>query len=528
MEYKRWFVVIVVLFFSFFKSGSVFADGLFISDEHKHLYLPDQKAIIAWDSGIEQMILSSKVRADEISNMVWVVPIQSSSKPEVSASDFSIFRDFVSYFSEKDSLNYSYFGRESKDILQGIDVVEEKKIDIYEIAILRTTSFDDLYDWLNDNGYSLSEDAREVFDNYIQQPNMYFVANKINLGNKFYEESQQVKYFYNKIKQELKQMLQHVDSDEQDLRGEQLDFCPTWNTVKDGLDREREFSLCVINKIVSKFQQMGKDIEAIASPPNFPNVRIFSIDGNWTVHFADFERLENSYFFIRHDNKTVLTDNFPRADNRQINTRFVSPMVITEAKQYANIIRTVISDGLKVKKSLDLEGNRIYEQQKNVRELLSFISGYNGKEDDLFCNVLGFYMNALNKDQRKIMKQILSELSLDKVNKDSEYCHTVVNLSSGIATPLKISFRPDVPYYPLEISSLGKESTRIEVYVIAMHPLFDHNKIFNKAKTLVVDDKLREKIVKEFQPGAWNYVTRFTWRGNLKDLDKDAIFLEQE
>ncbi len=530
MKCNRLFVVIVILFLSFLKPYSVFADGMFLSDEQEHLYLPEQKAIIGWDSGIEQMILSSKVKADRISNMVWVIPIQSKSKPEVSAANFSIFKDLVSYFSEEGRLDNTFtVFKKSRGLDEGIEVIERVKVDIYDIAILKTTCFDDLYEWLNDNGYSLSEDAKVVFDKYIKQPNMYFVANKINLGNKFYEESQQAKYFYNKIKQELEQMLQHMDSNEERLHIRQQDFCPTWNTVKDSLDREKEFSLCVINKIVSKFQQMGKDVETVAPSPHFPNVKVFSIDGSWTVHFADFERLENSYFFIRHDNKTVLTDNFPRADSRRINTRFVSPMVVTEAKQYADTIRTVISDGLKVKKSLDLEGNHIYNQEKDISELLSFISRYNKGEDAFFCNILGSDMNFLRDSQRKIMKEILSKLTLDyEVNKDSEYCRTVANLSAGIATPLKISFQPDRPYYPLEISSLGKGWTTIEVYVIGRHPVFDQNEIFNKAKTLVVDAKLNKKIVKEFRLGQWAYVTRFTWRGDLKDLNKDAIFFEQE
>ena len=204
MKCNRLFIVIVVLFLSLLKPYSVSADGMFLSDEQKHLYLPEQKAIIGWDSGIEQMILSSKVKADRISNMVWVIPIQSKIKPEVSISSFSIFRDLVSYFSKKERLvdMFNVYGKVQK-ISEGIEVVERKKVGIYDIAILKTTCFDDLYEWLNDNGYSLSEDAKGVFDKYIKQPNMYFVANKINLGNKFYEESQQARYFYNKIKREL-------------------------------------------------------------------------------------------------------------------------------------------------------------------------------------------------------------------------------------------------------------------------------------------------------------------------------------
>ena len=70
-------------------SSQVYADGWHLSDFQQHMEEPNQKAVISWDGQTETMILSSGVKSSEVSNFAWVIPIQSYSKPEVTAGDIA-------------------------------------------------------------------------------------------------------------------------------------------------------------------------------------------------------------------------------------------------------------------------------------------------------------------------------------------------------------------------------------------------------------------------------------------------------
>ena len=67
----------------------------------------------------------------------------------------------------------------------GVQVIEEKKVDIYDIAILQATNADVLVNWLNDNGFTTPEEAISTLQYYANQPHFFFIANKVNLGNEY-------------------------------------------------------------------------------------------------------------------------------------------------------------------------------------------------------------------------------------------------------------------------------------------------------------------------------------------------------
>ena len=66
--------------------------------EYLHLYEPYQKAVINWDGTTETLILASAVKSDNLTDIAWVVPILSSSMPNVTAGNMSVFEDLVEYF----------------------------------------------------------------------------------------------------------------------------------------------------------------------------------------------------------------------------------------------------------------------------------------------------------------------------------------------------------------------------------------------------------------------------------------------
>jgi hypothetical protein len=167
----------------------VLADGgIWWPDHSKYVYAPSQKAAVLWDGSKETLILSTKIVMDEPNNVAWVVPIQSISKPEVTKGDINIFFT-ISNLLQAPS-RYRGFGlfmgmRAGLDDYQGVEVLEEKKVDIYDIAILRADNTSSLIDWLNDNGFSTPQEALPSLQYYVDRPNFFFVANKINFANKY-------------------------------------------------------------------------------------------------------------------------------------------------------------------------------------------------------------------------------------------------------------------------------------------------------------------------------------------------------
>jgi len=496
-----------------------------MSSEQLHLYSPEQKAVVTWDGKTEQMVLSSKVQTDKISNMVWVIPIQSRIKPEVQRIDFSIFKDLISYFGEKEK-DLHTFGRDQaveKNATEGVSVIETKKVDIYDVSILKATSADDLLQWLNINGYQMSEDANPIIEKYIKHPSMYFVANKIDLRNKFNVDVQQARYFYQEMKQRLEQKQQTNKNKLNKLQDDQIANCSSWLTLEKGVVREKEFSACVMDLVRKHFLQMGKTVQTIAPDPHFLNTYILSIDGHWTVTFADFKRLENSYFFIRYNNQMVLTDFFSHEQKRDISeTKYLPATIVQEARAYADTVHTVLTKELAFKKGLDQQIQMAKKKTYDIDRILSAMSQWN--DNSFFCGFEAFQNNFQESSCHGIVVETASGILPEFVKEQTDYCQTIAALQAGMATPLRISFQPDTPYYPLEISSLGEGSAMIDIYVIAARAVADQNKIFQEAKSLVLNKELQENIKKEFQSGPWLYVTRFIWKGQLYDLEKDAEF----
>ena len=188
----------------------VAADGMYIPDWQIHIYEPEQKVVIHWDEHTlkETMILSSEVRTDDIANFAWVVPVKSLDKPNVSASNISLFYDLAKYMSEEDyykhvrDLGPLAGGMAEGDA--GVTVIEEKEIDIYDVTVLYATDSQALVDWLNENGYPVNEDRIEIFDKYIDEneeygwnyTGCYFMVNKVDLKNKYAEEIEIVEEAY--------------------------------------------------------------------------------------------------------------------------------------------------------------------------------------------------------------------------------------------------------------------------------------------------------------------------------------------
>jgi hypothetical protein len=238
---RRFIFILLFLVFSLcfiFFSNSVAANGGFFIDFDEHILIPSQKAVIFWDGTTEEMILSTKFTSDTIEDKAWVVPIQSSTDPEVTEGEIDVFFDSAESFGQGTSkphyggylecfiigliffilgalcLIYAFVKRDTRYFLaylilagvflvlcfifffsyiyvgglisagdSDVEVIEVKKVDIYDVAILKANDSSSLINWCEENEFYVSSSANDIIDEYCNQENFYFVINKINLSN---------------------------------------------------------------------------------------------------------------------------------------------------------------------------------------------------------------------------------------------------------------------------------------------------------------------------------------------------------
>jgi hypothetical protein len=196
--------------------------------------IPHQRAIIFWDDNEkkEVILLSTEIEAKGISDLAWVIPIQSKVKPEVEEAETKIFDAVPWLFSEIKrvksgggilaigifillvltlffclfrkkrtklylisgvifivmimlfasiilvSMGGSHGGSSSKII--PIEIIEIKKVGIYDVMILKSTDANFMVNWLNENGYKVSTKSNTILQEYCDKPDFYFIVNKIN------------------------------------------------------------------------------------------------------------------------------------------------------------------------------------------------------------------------------------------------------------------------------------------------------------------------------------------------------------
>jgi hypothetical protein len=170
----------------------VSADGWHPSAEFLHLYEPAQKAVIHWNGETEVMLLSSAVKSDQLTDIAWVVPIISTTKPVVSAGNMTVFEKLVDFFDDYYWWDNPYRKLGNYDGNGNITVIEVAEIDIYDVIILKATNATDLINWLIENNLMVPEQASEVIDRYVQMDNCYFIINKIDLKNRFKDTIEQI------------------------------------------------------------------------------------------------------------------------------------------------------------------------------------------------------------------------------------------------------------------------------------------------------------------------------------------------
>lgn len=144
----------------------VSADGGIIPPPDYYVREDSQKAVIVYDQGLETLILSVEFSGDA-KQFGWIIPTPA--RPEVSKSSDELFKSLDDLTGQTIIYDQTYgLGSAPLSEKESVTVLEKKKIDIYDIAVLESTSSQDLAKWLKDNGFQYPEKEAYIFDDYIK------------------------------------------------------------------------------------------------------------------------------------------------------------------------------------------------------------------------------------------------------------------------------------------------------------------------------------------------------------------------
>jgi len=178
---KRWWAAIALLLI-LVGVWPVRADGMLIYRPEMRVDETGQRAVILFDGKVQTLIVSTTFRG-QASEFVWVVPVPS--RPEVEAGMDEVFTALDDYTRPKGNDRFPQpAGLYGVDMMQlntapGVRVVETKKVDIYDIAVLEAADSQALRQWLEANNYPYPESREHLLNSYIDR-DWYFVAAKVN------------------------------------------------------------------------------------------------------------------------------------------------------------------------------------------------------------------------------------------------------------------------------------------------------------------------------------------------------------
>lgn len=167
------------------------ADGGFFPPPNYYMRETEQKAVIFYDQGIETLIVSSSFQGDA-KDFGWIIPVPN--KPEVGKSSDELF----TALNELTNAPTNYYPQKGIEIMSdsatqgGVEIIENKKVEYYDITVLKAAEENSLVQWLRNNNFQFPSEASYVFNDYIQN-NWYFVAIKIDTANSGFTVNQQLK-----------------------------------------------------------------------------------------------------------------------------------------------------------------------------------------------------------------------------------------------------------------------------------------------------------------------------------------------
>lgn len=139
---------------------------------------PEQKAVVYFENGQEQLIISPSYQGRS-ENFAWVVPVPN--RPQVKIIHGELFHELARIVQPKPPLTGGLSGATGGGIAAApVELLERKTVGAYDVSVLAASDSNALKRWLDQNGYVLPEAAQQAMTGYVEEK-WTFVACRIKL-----------------------------------------------------------------------------------------------------------------------------------------------------------------------------------------------------------------------------------------------------------------------------------------------------------------------------------------------------------
>ncbi|MBS2039934.1 DUF2330 domain-containing protein [bacterium] len=153
-----------------------------VSNQPPSIHLDKQSAFL-WQTGDKEHMLLSVIYSGGTNEFAWVIPVES--RPEVKVEKGAPFTELrrLTEIQKGEMLTARAPGAAAGAPERGVTVLERREEGPYDLALLSATSSGGLYEWLKQNDFQLTKNARGHLDYYVQRK-FIFVAARIRNGAK--------------------------------------------------------------------------------------------------------------------------------------------------------------------------------------------------------------------------------------------------------------------------------------------------------------------------------------------------------
>ncbi len=162
--------------------------GMIPVHPYVQIFEPNQRAMIAWNGTEEILLLSTDVRASDSTMVLEVLPLPA--EPEVKKGDLETFRKATNLINSKLRVVFSKKnGGEDRAETPGGEITFHKKIGAHDISVTHLLNATSFVDWVKEYLKSIniekdviSEEMRELIEEYVDEDFEWFVFDVISLG----------------------------------------------------------------------------------------------------------------------------------------------------------------------------------------------------------------------------------------------------------------------------------------------------------------------------------------------------------
>jgi hypothetical protein len=154
----------------------VHADGGIMPKPDYWSYETRQRAAIVYQDKTETLVLSTSFQGNT-KDFGYIVPTPN--QPQVTKVSNDIFENLETLTLDVDNIRpLAASGTASSNAFEKseVQVVEEKKVGIYDVKVLSSTDSTALFNWLKENNFTYPENKKYILDEYIQNKWFFTVA----------------------------------------------------------------------------------------------------------------------------------------------------------------------------------------------------------------------------------------------------------------------------------------------------------------------------------------------------------------